>query len=132
MIHPVDDLPLSSRHRVSQITFHPTQPCLAVQSHDRSIEIFHIRTEEEIRKKQARRKKRAKEKKGKGKESAENEMDVDLDAELNIVDFFNPILVVRASGRIRSFDFGSDTSSHKGGTQVSKIILSYEHPKKTI
>ena len=63
MIHPITTLPLSSKHRVSQITFHPSRPYLAVQSHDRSVEIFRVRTEEEVRKKQARRKRRAKEKK---------------------------------------------------------------------
>ena len=81
MIHPVTTLPLSSNHRVSQIAFHPTKPYLAVQSHDRSVEIFRIRTEEEVRKKQARRKKRAEEKKkqtktkgkGKGKAGANSE-----------------------------------------------------------
>jgi|ERR1700722_582574 len=117
MIHPLADLPLSSHHRISQITFHPTQPCLAVQSHDRSVEIFHLRTEEELRKKQARRKKRAKERKGKeevGMESVD-----DQDTELNVVDFFTPRLVVRASGKIRSFDFGSESATHKSDTQVS-------------
>ena len=50
MIHPVTTLSLSSKHRVSQITFHPSQPYVSVQSHDRSVEIFRIRTEEEVRK----------------------------------------------------------------------------------
>jgi U3 small nucleolar RNA-associated protein 12 len=127
MIHPIGDLPLSSRHRVSQISFHPIQRCLAVQSHARSVEIFRIRTEVEIKKKQARRKKRAKEKKvasqlvENGKESADEEMNVDSDAEPSLVDLFSPHLVVRASGKIRSFDFGSDTNDHKDGTQVSEV-----------
>jgi U3 small nucleolar RNA-associated protein 12 len=120
MIHPIADLPLLSRHRVSQITFHPTQPYLAVQSHERSVEIFRIRTEEEVRKKQARRKKRAKEKKDKGKGGAENgDGDNETnDLQVNLVDLFTPYLVIRASGKIRSFDFSSDEVSSKSGIQV--------------
>jgi len=81
-----------------------------------------------VRKKQARRKKRAKEKKGKeqvaanGKNIAEDEMEIDSDAEINVVDIFTPHLVVRASGRIRSFDFGSEVNQHKG-IQVSHVAL---------
>lgn len=124
MIHPITTLPLSSRHRVSQITFHPTQPYLAVQSHDRSIEIFRIRTEEEVRKKQARRKKRSNEKK-KSKEGDEDIVGdgVGDEVEVKLADLFTPYLVVRASGKIRSFEFGTDDILHKSGTQVSCSIL---------
>jgi U3 small nucleolar RNA-associated protein 12 len=122
MIHGVANLPLSSNHRVSQITFHPTQPYLAVQSHDRSVEIFRIRTEEEVRKKQARRRKRAKEKKkeskGKGKAGEDENIDDENDEEIQLVDLFTPYLVVRGSGKIRSFCFGPDDASTKGAVQV--------------
>jgi hypothetical protein len=122
MIHPITTLPLSSRHRVSQITFHPTQSYLAVQSHDRSVEIFRIRTEEEVRKKQARRKKRSKEKKKDKDDDAEVNR-LDNDAEIKLADLFTPYLIVRASGKIRSFEFGADDVGHKGGTQVSGLAL---------
>ena len=124
MIHPISNLPLSSKHRVSQIKFHPTQPYLAVQSHDRSVEIFRVRSEEEVRKKQARRKKRAKEKsqqedinEKEGNPVAEPDTQVE-EIGLNFVDYFTPYLVVRASGKIRSFDFGPNETSSKGITQV--------------
>lgn len=128
MIHSITTLPLSSRHRVSQITFHPTQPYLAVQSHDRSVEIFRIRTEEEVRKKQARRKKRSKEKK-KGKD-ARDDAEVDPlngDTEIKLADLFTPYLIVRPSGKIRSFEFGVDVVGHKaGGAQVSGLQLLHQ------
>ncbi|KZT24431.1 WD-repeat-containing protein [Neolentinus lepideus HHB14362 ss-1] len=125
MIHPITTLPLSSSHRVSQITFHPTLPYLAVQSHDRSVELFRIRTEEEMRKKQARRRKRAKEKKGKGKKAeAEEDVDMDENKEIELVDLFTPYLVVRASGKIRSFDFPSSDPSVKGSTQLFVALAS--------
>lgn len=126
MIHPISNLPLSSKHRVSQIRFHQTQPYLAVQSHDRSVEIFRVRNEEEVRKKQGRRKKRAKEKIQRedinGKENnLVAEPDPPGDLESNFVDYFTPHLVVRASGKIRSFDFGPNETSSKGITQVFLI-----------
>lgn len=122
-IVPAATLPLSSQHRVSQISFHPSQPYVAVQSHDRSVEIFRIRTEDEIRKKQARRKKRAKEKKekSKGKGKKEDEADPledDEEGKVDLVDLFTPYLVVRATGKIRSFGFESEEATSKGGTQV--------------
>ncbi|KAJ6599165.1 WD-repeat-containing protein [Mycena vulgaris] len=126
MIHSVATLPLSAHHRVSQITFHPTQPYLAVQSHDRSVELFRIRTEEEVRKKQARRRKRAKEKKetkGKGKAEEDENME-DGNDEIQLVDLFTPYLVVRASGKIRSFSFGQDEASAKGGVQLFVALSS--------
>jgi U3 small nucleolar RNA-associated protein 12 len=129
-IHPVSTFPLSSRHRVSQISFHPKQPYLAVQSHDRSVEIFWIRTEEEIRKKQLRRMKRVKEKKQQklqdlahdkqGDENTDiNQQDADQD--IKLVDQFTPYLIIRTSGKIRSFDFGPGDGSVKGGVQVQKL-----------
>ena len=123
MIHPISSLPLSSKHRVSQIKFHPSQPYLAVQSHDRSVEIFRVRNEDEVRKKQARRKKRAKEKSQQEDKTiivAEPDTQAE-EMESNFVDYFTPHLVVRAGGKIRSFDFGLNETSSKGITQVSSI-----------
>lgn len=121
MIHPMSSLPLASKHRVSQIKFHPSLPYLAVQSHDRSVEIFLIRTEEEVKKKLARRKKRAKEKKqtenkGQNQEFLEDPDDATLESQL--VDYFSPHIVVRASGKIRSFDFEPREANSKGGMKV--------------
>ena len=130
MIHPISNLPLSSKHRVSQIMFHPTQPYLAVQSHDRSVEIFRVRGEEEVRKKQARRKKRAKEKiQQKDINEKENNLIAEPDThgeemESNFIDHFTPHLVVRTSGKIRSFDFGPNETSSKGITQVFVFLTS--------
>jgi U3 small nucleolar RNA-associated protein 12 len=120
MIHSVDNLPLSSRNRVSQISFHPSLPYLAVQSHDRSVEIFRIRTEEELRKKKSRRLKRAKSKGKIGLKEGIASGNGDEDDEIKIVDLFTPHLVVRASAKIRSFKFRGDEVGHKDGSQVSR------------
>lgn len=125
MIQAVATLPLSSRHRVSQVLFHDSQPYVAVQSHDRSIEVFRIRTEDEARKKQARRRKRAKEKEGKSKPKEKEFVDIEDDdetsaGEIGLVDLFTPYLVIRASGKVRSFDFGTkDVTGHKVRVEVS-------------
>ncbi|KDR83852.1 hypothetical protein GALMADRAFT_55599 [Galerina marginata CBS 339.88] len=142
MLYPLSTLPLASKHRVSQIQFHPTHPYLAIQSHDRSVEIFRIRTEEEVRKKRARRKKRAKEKKhqeqGEGTrfQDEEDEEDNVKATESSLVDFFTPHLVVRANGKIRSFDFGTSQSNSKGIAQLfialsSNAIEVYSVPQPT-
>ncbi|TBU33243.1 WD40 repeat-like protein, partial [Dichomitus squalens] len=125
-IHPVTTLPLASAHRVSQITFHPHKPYLAVQSHDKSVEVFRIRTEEEIRKKQARRRKRAKEKEQEKKEKGkkkDDDADMQRDEEteelgVELADLFQPYLIVRASGKVRSFDFGGEENGGKDNTQL--------------
>ncbi|KAI0750905.1 WD-repeat-containing protein [Daedaleopsis nitida] len=123
-IHPVTTLPLASSHRVSQISFHPHKPYLAVQSHDKSVELFRIRTEEEVKKKQARRRKRAKEKeqekkeKGKKAEEADAPMDVQEEKDVELVDLFQPYLIVRASGKVRSFAFGDEEAGRKRDPQL--------------
>jgi U3 small nucleolar RNA-associated protein 12 len=126
-ITPVDKLPLATRNRVSQVTFHPTLPYIAVQSHERSVEIFRIRTEEEARKKQLRRRKRAKEKKIKQKGDADgidNDEGADDENDIEFSDLFTPHLVVRASGKIRSFDLPSPDPGKTGfPVRVSKMGL---------
>lgn len=127
IIHPISTLPLSSRHRIAQIKFHSTQPYMAVQSHERSVEIFRIRTEEEVKKKQARRKKRAKEKEQKSKNDGmvlDVADEVEILHELQLVDMFTPHLVVRASGKIRSFDFDLEPPALKGSSQLFLALAS--------
>ncbi|CCO33952.1 putative WD repeat-containing protein C3D6,12 [Rhizoctonia solani AG-1 IB] len=120
-IQPAGSLPLSTKHKVAQISRHPHLPYLAIQSHERSVEIFRMRTESEALKKQARRKKRAKEKATKATtkdKNADAEMDGGREetAAISLEDLFTPYLIIRASGKIRSFDFpeGTTGSEAKG------------------
>jgi U3 small nucleolar RNA-associated protein 12 len=125
MILPATAFPLLSHSRVSQITFHPTQPYLAIQSQERSVEIFRIRTEEEVRKKQARRKKRAKEKREREEHAVdETNENGTVEEEISLVDLFTPHVIVRAGGKIRSFSFDSQEVSVKGGAQVCVSVCS--------
>jgi U3 small nucleolar RNA-associated protein 12 len=118
VIHPVSTLPLASPHRVSQIAFHPTLPYLFIQSHDRSVEVFRVRTDDEIRKKQARRKKRADAKAAMGKGKTVNNVLDNGDVEnVELADLFAPYLVARATGKIKSFVLPEGVSL-KGAVQV--------------
>lgn len=114
-MQPAGTLPLSTKHRVNQISRHPSLPYLAIQSHDRSVEIFRVRTGAEALKKQARRKKRTKEKAAKvaakGKDVDTTMTDPQQDDEqdaITLEDLFTPYLIIRASGKIRSFYFPDD------------------------
>ncbi|ETW84392.1 hypothetical protein HETIRDRAFT_381903 [Heterobasidion irregulare TC 32-1] len=117
-IHAVTTIPLASQHRVTQILFHPILPYLAVQSHERSVEIFRIRTEDEVRKKQARRRKRAKEKTREKGKQPDAQGEIVADETIEMADLFTPYLVVRASGKIRSFAFENESATAKGGIQL--------------
>ncbi|KAG8711931.1 hypothetical protein FRC11_001431 [Ceratobasidium sp. 423] len=128
-IQPAGSLPLSTKHKVAQISRHRHLPYLAIQSHDRSIEIFRIRTESEALKKQARRKKRAKEKaakanaKGKPVDTEMNDEQQDTEAEIiSLENLFTPHLIIRASGKIRSFDFPEGTLGSE--TKGAPIMVS--------
>ena len=117
-IHPISTLPLTSAHRVSQITFHPTLPYLFVQSHDRSVEVFRVRTDDEIRKKHARRKKRLEAKAAtSNSEKVNNVPDKSDDEKVELADLLAPYLIVRATGKIKSFALPEETRT-KGATQV--------------
>ncbi|KAF8605289.1 WD-repeat-containing protein [Ceratobasidium sp. AG-I] len=131
-IQPAGSLPLSTKHRVNQISRHPSLPYLAIQSHDRSVEIFRVRTGAEALKKQARRKKRAKEKAAKvaakGKDADAVMVDVQQDDEqgaITLEDLFTPYLIIRASGKIRSFYFPDDAAaSETKGAPIMTALAS--------
>jgi U3 small nucleolar RNA-associated protein 12 len=117
-IHPVSTLPLASPYRVSQVAFHPTLPYLFVQSNERSVEVFRVRSDDDIRKKHARRKKRADAKAALGKGEKVNDVPDNGDAEkVELTDLFTPYLIVRATGKIKSFALPEETRT-KSATQV--------------
>jgi U3 small nucleolar RNA-associated protein 12 len=138
-ISPIAALTLSTQshtHNITQITLHPTLPVLAIHSGEKTIDVFRLRTEEELRKKLARRRRREREKKkegsskGKGKEVAgedEDEDDEEVgtggDAEPEWRDRLAVWSVIRAGGKIKSFSFAPETLKSKGDVQVSPFLL---------
>lgn len=132
-ISPIAALSLpntSHTHNITQITLHPTLPVLAIHSGEKTIDVFRLRTEEELRKKLARRRRREREKKkdgkgkGKGKateedeEEDEEEVTVGEDGEPEWRDRLAVWSVLRAGGKIRSFSFAPETAKSKGDVQV--------------
>ncbi|GAA5940698.1 snoRNA-binding rRNA-processing protein DIP2 [Sporobolomyces koalae] len=119
----------SHAHNISQITMHPTLPVLAIHSGEKAIDVFRLRTEEELKKKLARRRKREKEKKekGKGKNKAVEAQDEDeeddedskmANGEVEWRDRLAIWSVVRTGGKVRSFSFAAETAKNKGEVQI--------------
>lgn len=71
-----------------------------------------------MRKKQARRLKRAKEKKGTKKSNADDQNNEEREddqiqgslKEVQLIDLYTPYTIVRAAGKVRSFDFVKEES----------------------
>ncbi|GAA5885783.1 hypothetical protein JCM16303_006062 [Sporobolomyces ruberrimus] len=122
----------SHNHNISQITLHPTLPVLAIHSGEKAIDVFRLRTEEELKKKLARRRKREREKKDKGKgkgkgkavegEDDEEHGDEDVtetaNGEVEWRDRLAIWSVVRTGGKIKSFSFAPETLKSKGEVQI--------------
>lgn len=93
------------------------------------MDVLRIRTQDEIKKKHARRRKREREKAKHAKiggndatsnmdhEMSELVIDDEVDEKIKLADTFTPHLVVRASGKIRSLSF-SEEPDVKNATQV--------------
>jgi U3 small nucleolar RNA-associated protein 12 len=137
VISSVSTLPstsTSATNRITQICFHPALPLFAfITNHEKSIEVYRVRSEEEIKKKLGRRKKREaekkKKKKEKGKEKQVEESEderMELDKEIPKVRWEDRIelwLTVRphSGGKIKSlsWDLGQETSKKSGELIVS-------------
>jgi U3 small nucleolar RNA-associated protein 12 len=82
------------------------------------VEVFRVRTDDEIRKKHARRKKRADAKAAMDNSEKVDDMPDKNDAEkVELADLLTPYLIVRATGKIKSFALPEETRT-KGATQV--------------
>ncbi|ODQ52305.1 WD domain, G-beta repeat-containing protein [Saitoella complicata NRRL Y-17804] len=97
-----------SKERPISLSFHPRGEFLACQGADRGIEIWRLRSEEEIKKKLTRKRKRRKEKAVEaGEEYNEEEVQVDLDDEIA------QYVTVRTPVKARSFDWGMHAEDPK-------------------
>ena len=82
------------------------------------MEVFRVRSDDDIRKKHARRKKRADAKAAKGKGEKVDDVPDNRDGEkVELTDLFVPYLVVRATGKIKSFSLPEEMRA-KSATQV--------------
>ncbi|KAI5926133.1 WD domain-containing protein [Camillea tinctor] len=101
------------KEKATEIIFHPRRDYFAVHGPEKSVEIWRIRNEAEIKKSLARKKKRRREKLAQKKGSQANEepnLDNEDDQDENIgsadvTDAFAQHLIIRTGGKIRSVDW---------------------------
>ncbi|KAL7627426.1 beta transducin [Parahypoxylon ruwenzoriense] len=101
------------KDKTTEVVFHPRRDYFAVHGSEKSVEIWRIRNEAEIKKSLARKKKRRREKLAQKKESGANG-DAQLDGEddqdedvsrADITDAFAQHLIIRTGGKVRSVDW---------------------------
>jgi len=94
------------KDRTIEVSFHPREDYFAVHGSEKAIEIWRIRSEDEVRKSLARKRKRRREKMG----ATADKMDVDGEADddlstAEITDVFVSYVIVRTGGKVRSLDW---------------------------
>lgn len=123
-------LDLVGTKRVTQIAFNAHKgrgaQFLAISGSDRSIEIFRLRSEEDIQRKLARRRRRAKEKVAKkqnGNVGIQEDKDGEKDTPVTWNDRIEPYAIVRPSnGKVKSFSFAG-LDADQALTKASVPIL---------
>jgi U3 small nucleolar RNA-associated protein 12 len=108
------------------IRFHPKQDYFAVHGSEKAVEVWRIRSEDEVQKALVRKRKRRRQKAGGAKpahdENAGERMDLDGDvpemderaediSSAEITDFFIPHVIVRTGGKVRGLDWIRTKSS---------------------
>ena len=105
-----------SKERAVEVIFHPRHDYFAVHGVEKSVEIWRIRTESEIKKGLARKKRRRREKLAKDKKT-DGDLDMDDDdkaddiTKVEISDVFVQHVIVRTSGKVRSVDWAISQGS---------------------
>ena len=113
-----------SKDRAIEVLFHPRRDYFAVHGLEKSIELWRIRTESEVKKGLARKRRRRREKLAASKgQKADGDADVAEDEEkaedvanADISDVFVRHVIVRTSGKVRSVDWA--VSSGKKDLQL--------------
>ncbi|KUI62751.1 hypothetical protein VP1G_09872 [Cytospora mali] len=107
----------NSKDRAVEISFHPRRDYFAVHGVEKSVEIWRIRSDAEVKKSIARKKKRRREKQ-KEKTNGDAEMadggeneDDNLSPEVS--DVFAHHVIVRTSGKVRSVDWATNHGHNK-------------------
>lgn len=135
---------LSHAQRIAQIQYNSEERILAIQTTEKTIEILRLRSEEEIRKKVARRRKREKEKREKKKGAVNGDASMTAEDEVSLKeptwkDRLASWIVIRTTGKIRSFDFGLGNRNLKGEVLIMAAMANNalevyqlpQQPKKT-
>lgn len=105
-----------SKDRAVEVTFHPRRDYFAVHGVEKSVEIWRIRTEAEVKKSLARKRRRRREKLASAKggkteveqDTADGEEDV---SSADVSDVFVQHVIVRTTGKVRSVDWATTSGS---------------------
>lgn len=111
------------KDRVLEISFHPRLDYFAVHGSEKSVEIWRIRSAEEVKKSLARKRRRRREKHAATAENgvaADTTMTEDVEEVADISDVFVSHVVVRTGGKVRSANW---TSSRAKSTKSMEILV---------
>ncbi|RPB14395.1 WD40 repeat-like protein [Morchella conica CCBAS932] len=110
----------STKDRATMVTFHPTSNFVASHGSDKNVEIWRIRTEDEVKKALKRKRKRKEEKAAKGakpKPEEPTEEEPESLASAEVSDVFVSYVTLRTSGKVRSVDWAT-----RGGSKASEAV----------
>ncbi|KAH8910501.1 WD40 repeat-like protein [Coniochaeta sp. PMI_546] len=115
-LHDRGTLHRQSKDRAVEVIFHPRRDYFAVHGVEKSVEIWRIRTEAEVKKSLARKRRRRREKlaqaKGSKAEAEQDAADVEEDVSTaDVSDVFVQHVIVRTTGKVRSVDWATSSGS---------------------
>ncbi|GME48904.1 hypothetical protein GTA08_BOTSDO02545 [Neofusicoccum parvum] len=127
----------TGKDRTIGISFHPKTDYIAIHGSEKAVELWRIRSDEEVQKSLARKKRRRKEKL---RELKEKNGDVDMaDADdlddiatAGVGDIFVPYVIVRTGGKVRSVDWarGSSKTLQLIVATTNNLLEDYSIPTK--
>jgi len=97
-----------SKEKPTEISFHPHKDFFAVHGSEKAIEIFRMRSEDEVRKSLARKRKRRREKQAADSEKTDVEVNEEKTEDISsaeISDIFVQYVIVRTGGKVCSMDW---------------------------
>jgi U3 small nucleolar RNA-associated protein 12 len=97
------------RDRTLTVSFHPKQDYVAIHGSDKAVEVWRIRTQDEVHRHLQRKRRRRREKAAAAGESLPAETD-DNSSPPSVDDIFLPYTIVRTGGKVRSACWSNATS----------------------
>lgn len=121
-LHDRGTLHRQSKDRAVEVVFHPRRDYFAVHGVDKSVEIWRIRTEAEVKKSLARKRRRRREKLASAKGKTESELDAadgeDDVSSADVSDVFVQHVIIRTTGKVRSVDWAINS-----GTKELQLLI---------
>jgi U3 small nucleolar RNA-associated protein 12 len=105
--------------RTIGVSFHPSQDYIAIHGSEKAVEIWRIRSADELHKHMQRKRKRRREKAAAAGETLVPETDEAVEKP-DVIDVFTPYVIVRSGGRVRSASWV--TSGLKASKTVQILI----------